>query len=94
MYLKEFRERIGLSQKDLAEKLELTQVTIARYETNKMSPTCKIIQKYINKLNANPTYLFTGIEPILFDKQTKINKEYLVTIKEIELINLKKELCV
>lgn len=92
MYLKEFREIIGLSQKDLAEKLELSQVTIARYETNKMNPTSKVIQKYINKLNANPIYLFTGIEPIFFDVQNKINKEYLVTIKEIELMNLKDEL--
>lgn len=52
----------------------------------------KICKKYINKLNTRRTNLFTGIEPIFFDEQTKISKEYLVTIKEIELINLKKEL--
>lgn len=57
-----------------------------------MNPTSKVIQKYINKLNANPIYLFTGIEPSFFDVQNKINKEYLVTIKEIELMNLKDEL--
>ena len=43
MFLKEFREFIGLSQKDFAEKLGLTQASIARYETDKMNPTTTVI---------------------------------------------------
>lgn len=92
MFLKEFREKIGLSQKEFAMKLGITQVTIARYETNKMHPTSTVLQKYINVFEANPIYLFTGMEPIFLEQQIKINKEYLVKIKEIELIKLKDEI--
>lgn len=58
MYFKEFRERIKLTQKEIADKLELAQVTIARYETGKINPTSITVFKYINQLNANPISYF------------------------------------
>lgn len=90
MYLKEFRERIGLSQKDFALKLGLSQVTIARYETDKMSPTCKVITKYINIFNANPNYLFLGIEPHVIDfdevESLKIKSEIIELENKLKLL--------
>jgi transcriptional regulator with XRE-family HTH domain len=90
MYLKEFREKIGMTQNQLSESLGIAQTTIARYEKDKVKPTSTVILKYINKLNANPLYLFNGIEPIFLDEQNNINKEYLIKekikkMKEIEL---------
>lgn len=63
MFLKEFRERLQLTQKEIAEKLDVAQTTIARYETNKVKPTTDMIMKYIEKVDANPLFLFTGKEP-------------------------------
>ena len=90
MYLKEFREKLNMTQKQFSEFLGIAQTTIARYEKDKVKPTSTVILKYINKLNANPLYLFNGIEPIFLDEQNNINKEYLIKekikkMKEIEL---------
>ena len=91
MYLKEFREKIGLSQREFSLKLGLTQVTIARYETDKMSPTCNVITKYINIFNANPNYLFLGIEPHIIDfdevESLKIKSEIIKLENKLKLLN-------
>ena len=61
MYLKEFRERLNLTQNELSLKLDIAQTTIARYENGKINPTSTIVFKYINQLNANPNFLFLGL---------------------------------
>ena len=90
MYLKEFREKLNLTQRELSEILDIAQTTIARYELGKVKPTSTIINKYIDKLNANPFFLFTGKEPYFLDVQEKINIKFLIEIKEQELESLKK----
>ena len=49
------------------------------------------INKYINRLNANPFYLFTGTGPFFLDEQHKVNKENLIKIKKKELNDLENE---
>lgn len=73
MYLKEFRERLNLTQNELSLKLDIAQTTIARYENAKINPTSTIVFKYINELNANPNFLFLGLEPITLN----LEEEYL-----------------
>ena len=73
MYLKEFRERLNLTQNELSLKLDIAQTTIARYENSKINPTSTIVFKYINELNANPNFLFLGLEPITLN----LEEEYL-----------------
>lgn len=93
MYLKEFREQTGLSQKEFAEKLELTQVTIARYETDKMNPSSTVIQKYIDVFDANPNYLFLGLEPkFLTVEDNKVSQENHEVIKDLNLLLSQDEL--
>lgn len=93
MYLKAFRENIGLSQKDFAEKLDLTQVTIARYETNKMSPTSTVIQKYIDIFKANPNFLFLGQEPkVLTFEDNNLSQENNEVLKDLNLLLSQSEL--
>ena len=93
MYLKAFREYIGLSQKEFSEKLELTQVTIARYETNKMNPTSVVIQKYINVFAANPNYLFLGLEPkLLTFEDNNLTQENHEILKDLNLLLSQEEL--
>ena len=73
MFLREFREGLHLTQNELSLKLDIAQTTIARYESNKIKPTSTIIFKYINELNANPNFLFLGLEPL----QLNLDEEYL-----------------
>ena len=91
MYLKEFREKLNLTQNELSSILDIAQTTIARYENDKVKPTSTVLLKYINKLNANPYYLFMGREPMFLDKQAEINMEYKIRIKEKELESLKND---
>lgn len=92
MYLKEFREKTGLSQKDFAEKLELTQVTIARYETNKMNPTTTVIQKYIDNFEANPNYLFLGLEPHILVDVPRLDNDTINLINELNIVMTENEI--
>jgi len=87
MYLKTFREYIGLSQKEFAKKLDLTQVTIARYETRKMSPTATVIQKYIDVFDANPNYLFLGLDPVVLTTEDyNLSPENNELLKDLNLL--------
>ncbi len=91
IYLREFRRYLKLSQKELSDILEIAQTTIARYENDQIKPTSTILMKYINRLNANPFYLFTGAGPFFLDEQYKVNKENLICIKKKELKDLQDE---
>ena len=64
-YFKEFREKIGLSQSELAIKLETQQSRIAKYESGNMSPSVLWLKKYCEVLNASPNFILFGIEPHL-----------------------------
>lgn len=92
MYFKEFRKKIGLTQNELSLKLDIAQTTIARYENSKINPTSTIVFKYINELNANPNFLFLGIEPIFLNKQLEINEKYLLEEKGEQLNQLENEI--
>lgn len=92
MYFKEFRERLNLTQRELAENLEVAQNAIARYENNKVKPTSTVIIKYINELNANPNFLFLGMEPHLLSEVPKLNNDLVNLLNEISLVMAENEL--
>jgi transcriptional regulator with XRE-family HTH domain len=43
---KEFREKIGLSQREMAAKLKTTQATICRLENGDHTPSARVAQAY------------------------------------------------
>ena len=45
MYLKEFREKLNLTQNELSSILDIAQTTIARYENDKVKPTSTVLLK-------------------------------------------------
>ncbi len=47
--LKEYREKMFLSQEDLAQKLDISYVTVNRWENGKFEPTIKM-KKKLNSL--------------------------------------------
>ncbi|WP_195987039.1 helix-turn-helix transcriptional regulator [Clostridium sp. D53t1_180928_C8] len=55
--LKELREDAGLSQKELADKLNVARTTIASYETGKSSLSIEILIRYADFFNTTCDYL-------------------------------------
>lgn len=80
MFFKEFRDKLGISQKEAFEKLEIQQATLAKYESQSISPSSLVIKKYCETLNANPAFLFFGQEPHLLSAtpQVSIENGYLL----------------
>ena len=83
MYLKEFREKLNFTQRELSDILEIAQTAIARYENDKVKPTSTVIFKYIHKLNANPNFLFLGIEPHILNDLPKLNNDMINLLNEL-----------
>ena len=73
MYFKEFREKIGISQKDALQKLQIQQATIVRYENATNSPSTDFLKKYCETLDANPNFLLFGTEPYLLSAAPSLN---------------------
>ena len=46
--LKEYREKMFMSQEDLAQKLGISYVTVNRWENGKFEPTIKLKKKLYN----------------------------------------------
>lgn len=75
LFFKEFRIKIGSSQKEIAQKLDLQAPALARYEAHSISPSSSAIQKYCETLDANPTFLFFGQEPHLLSATPQVTVE-------------------
>ena len=62
-YIREARERIGLSQKDLAAQLGIKPSTFNGYETGAHDPKSELLVKIAKKCGTSVDYLL-GIEQI------------------------------
>lgn len=58
--LKELREQSGLTQKQVAEHLDITQSAYAQWETGKLNPKKETIQKFADLFNVSYDYLWHG----------------------------------
>lgn len=58
------RFELGLNQKEFAEKLNVTQSTISKYEKNERTPDYSFLENLVNEFNVNPMYLFDKSEDI------------------------------
>lgn len=56
--VRERREELGMKQKDLADKLGITQGAVGNYETGVSSPKEEIMLKMFDVLGVEPNYLF------------------------------------
>lgn len=56
--IKEFRARAGLTQEQLAEKAEVTRMTIVFLEQNKYNPSLKLAYRVAKELNTSIEKLF------------------------------------
>ncbi len=52
------RKQLGISQKELAERLDITQDAMARIEKGKIAPKMSRIQDIADNLQCSPSYFF------------------------------------
>ena len=82
------RKELNLSQKELAEKVGITEASLSRYENDLREPKAEIITRLSNALNCSTDYLlgktdFKGETTLPNDKLYKDSIEYR-NFKEIE----------
>ena len=74
--IKEIRERKGIGQKELAEKINTSQQAISLYETGKREPRLETWKKLANFFGVSVPYI-QGIEPD-FNKVTVKTKDFII----------------
>lgn len=57
-YIKERRQKMGLTQEEVAQKLGISQVAYGRYELGAREPNFSLILKIAEVLNFNPGEFF------------------------------------
>lgn len=64
--IKMLREKWGLTQTELAERLGVGQSAVAQMEQGRHKPSFDVLEAFVRQLGANPLYLLTGQgEPLL-----------------------------
>lgn len=58
--LKECRNKLGLSQLAMAQKIGVAQVQYGTYERGTRKPSADILEKLVKQFNININYLLTG----------------------------------
>lgn len=81
------RKKQNLSQKELAEKVGITEASLSRYENNLREPKAEIIAKISEILGCSTDYLLglsNNTEAYTPKSSTNINKTRYKTYEEIE----------
>ncbi len=68
------RKRLGISQKDLAERLEISSDAMIRIEKGRIAPKMGRMQDIANKLNCSVSYLFRTDEEQTSERGNEIAK--------------------
>ena len=64
--LKQVRKELKLSQIELADKIDVQQADVSRWESGKQTPSFQTLQKY-SSIKVNVSWLFTGVGKIFED---------------------------
>lgn len=70
-HIREYRKKAGLTQKELAEKSNIAEITIRQYESGKRTPNSEKLKNIANVLQISPSLLM-GIDSSKFDKQINL----------------------
>lgn len=74
--LKKVRKMRGLTQQDLADKLELPRPTMAGYETKGYEPNFETLKRIANALDVSIDYLLDNIEKPNINDENKTIAAY------------------
>lgn len=77
IFIAERRKKLGYSQKDLAEKLNITDKAVSKWETGRSSPDVSMLIPLAEELEVSVTEILNG-EKISEDKMPAISNEIIV----------------
>jgi len=80
--IQEQRKQIGLTQAQLAAKIEISHTQLTRYESKNIQPPADVLQRLANVFDVSIDYLVNG------NKSDKVEQ----TLKDAELIKQFKQL--
>jgi transcriptional regulator with XRE-family HTH domain len=80
--IQELRKQIGLTQAQLAEKINISHTQLTRYESKNVQPPADVLLRLANTFDVSIDYLVSG------NKSDKIEQ----TLKDAELIKQFKQL--
>ena len=84
--IKDLRNALKLTQKDLAEKVGITYIQIGRYEKKKAAPSSDVLQRIADALNTTADYLMNGTSDEIATGQIQ-NKELLNLFKSVDKLS-------
>ena len=82
--LAEMRQQINLSQKSIADKLEIPQSTYAGYETGSRKIPLELIVRLSKILNISPTVLILGKEINIINDFTASELELIKKFRQLD----------
>ncbi len=82
-----YRKKNGLTQKELAEKLDLAEITIRQYESNKRQPKIQTLRKIACILGVSVEAFLTEAELSLFESMANLYLESDTDIKEVDSLD-------
>lgn len=79
------RQKLGLSQKEMAEGLGVPSTTISKYERGEVKPAADILAKIANTYGVNLNWLLTGLGDMFI--KTEAENSFLEVMKKHNLGN-------
>jgi len=89
--LKKIRKELGLTQKEFASSIEISEATLRRYESGQNFPDAEVLERIANKYGVNTHWLVTGKGPMfLKDSYKNIDPELLEVLTSLSPEHQKK----
>lgn len=80
--IRELRKKANLTQKQLADKLGISEQSVAHYESNRRSPDPYMLQKIASLFDTSIDFLLGNEPSAKFKEQTEENRELLKNISD------------
>lgn len=81
--IKKYRRKLGLTQKQLAERMDVVPSLVTMYETGKRNPKPEMIVKFANALEIQPDKLLDGAYNEIFKDEWRSKDEKIIVDKFI-----------
>jgi len=88
--LKKIRNEQGISQEELAKKINIHSVQFSRYERGQTQPSIEIVEKIANALNVSIDLLVFGSNEKMAEQTIK-DRELLTMFKKMQFLNKKQQ---
>lgn len=80
----DLRKKAGLTQKELAEQLNINSITLSRYETGDRQPSFETVSRLSEIFECSSTKYIMGFDTTKGENEVTVSKSEYEYLKEIE----------